>query len=246
VRCITVQARYSPSALSSAAPGRSVTEAMLLPRTVWHVTSLYSLVPHFREFQALCNAYRLPEKMLRFLLSPSPLSGTTPNSTSSTSGSHPSSALASTHAPGAKAGSTVYWSRIVLPAVLRSALESSYNASQRDAIAACLDGGSQFTLVQVRGTNRQQRCDATAMKTEDEACSRMYTRHAPARHRAHYAFFASVRKADAVLQKLPCMRALPGRGRTCQAARSPTVLLPALRTACLPPPACHDSICAAS
>lgn len=220
MRCITLQARYA----ASAAGGPAAT-AGLLPRTPWHVTTLYSLVPHFREFQvrrgaaqrgddgdgdgdgaeqsskwlglgqcshplygshvrrrcrwravpwlysspvgftqtcpsrmlqALCNVYRLPESTLRFLLSPSspPAAGATAAASSSTAGQPsassqqgpPGGGPALAKAPPRPMGQC--WQRATMPPPLRAALQAAYNGSQLDAIAACLEGGGQFTLVQ--------------------------------------------------------------------------------------------------
>lgn len=66
VRRLTLQTRGAGSSTSSAMGGSTTAAAgstsygggggtaaaaLLLPRTQWRVTTLYSLVPHFREFQ---------------------------------------------------------------------------------------------------------------------------------------------------------------------------------------------------
>ncbi|CAD7696180.1 unnamed protein product [Ostreobium quekettii] len=84
----------------------------------WHATLLDSLVPHFRQLQALCNLYALPQQLVNTILHPTP----PPNS--------------------------VDLEGTMLPRSMLRALQEVYNPTQQAAIASAVAGRGVFTLVQ--------------------------------------------------------------------------------------------------
>ncbi|GFR50440.1 hypothetical protein Agub_g12661, partial [Astrephomene gubernaculifera] len=147
--CVTVQVCLNPPStapgpllLDATAPAGSGggvrLEGCLLPRTEWHLTSLHSLVPHFREFAALCNLPRLHEPTVRFLLNPQ---GHQQQQQQQAPQHRPSSSTSEASAPPC-------WEAAALPPPLKAALHAAFNEGQRGAILAALDTARQFTLVQ--------------------------------------------------------------------------------------------------
>eukprot|EP00879_Flechtneria_rotunda_P007634 GHRR01008006.1.p1 GENE.GHRR01008006.1~~GHRR01008006.1.p1 ORF type:complete len:1552 (+),score=731.37 GHRR01008006.1:78-4658(+) len=109
---------------------------LLISQMQLWLTVVTSLVPSFREFQALCAVQDAPatDQLLRQVLAPKP------------PGSEPLSNLVPVN-PNTSARANGQ-SEACVPAGLRNALAAAYNLSQQAAVAASLDQRWPFVLVQ--------------------------------------------------------------------------------------------------
>lgn len=88
--------------------------------TCWWMLRVDSLIPHLRQFQALCQVHSLAPRLRDYILRP----------------------VASGR------GAPQMLDKTPLPRVMYRELQARYNKSQEAAIAACLDATNHFTLVQ--------------------------------------------------------------------------------------------------